>query len=80
MVISILAICIPLAFLAGGFVALKAVQLGLKWQIQTAKEEQPTLEVKNPVKEYVEKKQQVKQTEEQASILDEYLNGPKESR
>jgi hypothetical protein len=75
-----LALCIPLAFVAGGFVAFKGVQLGLKWQIQTTKQETPTLEIKNPIQPFVEQKQVVKQEKAMQNILDEWVNGPEESR
>jgi hypothetical protein len=75
-----LALCIPLAFVAGGFIAFKGVQLGLKWQIQTTKQETPTLEIKNPIQPFVEQKQVVKQEKAMQNILDEWVNGPEESR
>jgi hypothetical protein len=75
-----LALCIPLAFIAGGFIAFKGVQLGLKWQIQTTKQETPSLEIKNPIQPFVEQKQVVKQEKAMQNILDEWVNGPEESR
>lgn len=78
----ILALCIPLTAFVVGFLVLKSVQLGLKWQIQTSKEEQPSLEV-NPIKPIVEAKQagkQEQQNTEQVSILSEWLYGEQESR
>ena len=48
--VIILALCIPLAFIAGGFVAYKGVQLGLRWQIEAKQEQPPTMETpKNPI-------------------------------
>ena len=76
----ILALCIPLAFVAGGFVAYKGVQLGLRWQMQTAKQEQPSMAVKNPIQPIIQAKQAEQQEKEQANILAEWLNGPTESR
>jgi hypothetical protein len=77
-VVIILSLCIPLAFIAGGFVAFKGVQLGLKWQIQTTKQETPTLEIKNPIQPIVEQKQAFKQGKEMQNILDEWVNGAEE--
>lgn len=73
----ILLFCFSLAFIAGGFVAFKGVQLGLRWQIETKKEQKPTLEV-NPIKPIIEAKQQKEQKtqeEESASIFKEWLFG-----
>lgn len=79
--VTILALCIPLAFVAGGFVAYKGVQLGLRWQLETKQEQQPTLHSPiQPIIEKVEQKQAEKQVEEQASIFNEWVNGPQESR
>ncbi len=71
----ILVLCIPLTAFVVGFLVLKSVQLGLRWQMQTAKQEQPTLEVKNPIQPIIEQKQTEKQEQEQANILAEWLNG-----
>jgi hypothetical protein len=76
----ILALCIPLTAFVVGFLVLKSVQLGLRWQIQTSKQEQPTLEIQNPMQPIIEARQQEKQEKEQANILYEWLNGPAESR
>jgi hypothetical protein len=71
---------IPVIIAVTGFLVLKSVQLGLKWQIQTTKQEQPTLEIKNPIQPIVEAKQEKEQSREQENILNEWLNGPQESR
>jgi hypothetical protein len=71
----ILALCIPLTAIVVGFLTLKAVQLGLRWQIQTTKQEQPTLEVKNPIQPIIDAKKTDKQEQQFQTILDEYLNG-----
>lgn len=70
----ILLLCFSLAFTCGGFVAFKGVQLGLRWQIQTSKEETPTLEV-NPIKPIVEAKQQEKVSQETEQLFSEWLYG-----
>lgn len=55
-----LLICIiPLAFIAGVFCALKSVQIGLRWNIQVQKTEQPTM-ADNPIQTVVEAVQQGK--------------------
>jgi hypothetical protein len=74
----ILSLCIPLAFVAGGFVAFKGVQLGLKWQIQTTKQETPTLEIKNPISNIIQNTHTHKQEKDTLNILDEWVNGAEE--
>lgn len=79
MVITILCILIPLSFIAGGFIAYKGVQLGLRWQVEVKNEQPPTLtvpKVENPIAPFVEAKQE----REQNSILAEWLHGSEESR
>lgn len=72
----ILALCIPITALVVGFLVLQSVRLGLKRQIQTSKEETPTLEVKNPIQPILNQKAE----KEQMNILSEWLNGAEESR
>jgi hypothetical protein len=57
----ILSISLLVSFLAGFFTCLKAVQLGLKWQIQTAEKKEP--ELKSPIDKVVEAVQQNKAEE-----------------
>jgi hypothetical protein len=78
--VIILALCIPLTAVVVGFLVLKSVQLGLRWQLQTTKQEPPTLEIKNPISEIVQNTHTHKQEKEQSNILNEWLNGPNESR
>lgn len=54
----ILSLSLLLAFIAGFFVAIKSVQLGLKWQIQTAEKKEP--ELKSPIQPIVDTIQQNK--------------------
>jgi hypothetical protein len=72
----ILSISLLGAFLAGFLVAIKSVQLGLKWQIQTAEKKEP--ELHGPVEKVVEAVQQ-KQTAQannlQKEIINEWLYG-----
>lgn len=57
----VLSISLLIAFLAGFFTAIKAVQLGLKWQIQTAEKKEP--ELHSPIQPIVEAVQQRKTDE-----------------
>ncbi|MEC0231175.1 hypothetical protein [Paenibacillus alba] len=78
MVNVILALCIPLTAVVMGYFTLKAVQLGLRWQIETKQQQLPTMEQPkiNPFDSAP--KQPVTLD---SSILDEWVNGPKpESR
>jgi hypothetical protein len=76
--VTILILCIPLTALAVGFLTLKSVQLGLRWQIETKQEQQPTMEapIQNPIAPIMEAKQE-KETE---SIFNEWVHGAEESR
>lgn len=77
----VLLLCFSLAFVAGGFVAFKGVQLGLRWQIEVRSEKPPTLETPNPIAPMVEARQEKvfqKQEAEQTSVISEWLNGPVE--
>lgn len=81
MVTIILALCIPVTAIVTGFLTFKALQLGLRWNIELKKEQTPTLEV-NPIKPIIEakKEKEVFEQEKQTnSILHEWLNG-EESR
>lgn len=71
----ILALCIPLSFIAGGFIALKSVRMGLQWQIETKEGETPSPVVENPIKPFVEAKQEQKVENETVEVLNEWLNG-----
>jgi hypothetical protein len=81
MVTIILAICIPVTAIVTGFLTFKSVQLGLRWQIETKQEQQPTLNTPiQPIIEKVEQKQAEKQEKEANSIFNEWVNGAEESR
>jgi hypothetical protein len=72
----VLSIALLLAFVTGFFIAIKSVQLGLKWQIQTAEKKEP--ELKTPITEIKEAVQQNKETKVQqytAEQIQEYLYG-----
>jgi hypothetical protein len=74
--VTILALCIPLAFIAGGFVAYKGVQLGLRWQVEAKQEQLPTLNSPiQPIIEKAEQKQAEKQYEEIKSVFSEWTSG-----
>jgi hypothetical protein len=69
---TILIICIPITALVVGFLVLKSVQLGLRWQMEIKQEKAPTLEApKNPIAPIMEAKQE----KETNNILSEWLNG-----
>jgi hypothetical protein len=75
-----LIICIPITALVVGFLVLKSVQLGLRWQIQLKNEEKPSMDVHNPITTIVNEVKEKQSEKEQANILNEWLNGPAESR
>jgi hypothetical protein len=50
MVVALI-ICIPVCIIATGFLVLKSVQLGLKWQIQIKDGKEP--EIKSPIEPIV---------------------------
>jgi hypothetical protein len=76
----LLCVLVPLSFLAGGFLAYKGVQLGLRWQIQTKHEEKPSMDVHNPITTVVNTIKEKQEDKENTNILNEWLNGPAESR
>ena len=78
--IILLIIAIPASIALTGFLVLKSVQLGLRWQIQAQKQEQPTMEIKNPIQPIIETKQAEKQEQYVNQVIDEWLNGSKEKR
>lgn len=78
-----LIICIPITAIVVGFLVLKSVQLGLRWQIQTTQQKPPEMETPSliqPIIKATEVKQSKEAEKEQANILNEWLNGPAESR
>jgi hypothetical protein len=80
MVITLL-ILFPLIIAVTGFLVLKGVQLGLRWQLQTKQERPPTMESPiAPIMEKVEQRQAEKQQEEIKSLYSEWMNGAEESR
>jgi hypothetical protein len=77
----VLLLCFSLAFVAGGFIAFKGVQLGLLWQIQTTQHKPPELTLPNPIQPLVDAKKEkdvAQQVKEAQSLLDEWVNGPVE--
>lgn len=73
-----LIIMFPISLLLVGFLVLQSVRLGLKWQIQTATKQEPTLTIPNPIKEHREAKERETTIQQAGSVLDEWLNGAKE--
>jgi hypothetical protein len=86
LVTIILSLCIPLAFIAGGFVAYKGVQLGLRWQTEVKQDRIPTMKtmaIPNPIAPIIEAKKErelAQQLEETKSLFNEWVNGAEESR
>lgn len=75
MTTTILIICIPITSLVVGFLVLKAVQLGLRWQGEVKQEQPPTMKpIPNPIATVFDAKQE-KQVE---NIVDEWFHGAKE--
>jgi Mg2+/Co2+ transporter CorB len=74
-----LIICIPITALVVGFLILKAVQLGLKWNVQMKQDKEPELRtVVDDIKDHAQEKKAEKQAEITQSIFDEWTNGAKE--
>jgi hypothetical protein len=69
----ILALCIPITAIVVGYFTLKAVQLGLRWQIETKQQQLPTMD--KPLINPFESKPKVMQMDD--SLLDEWINGAK---
>jgi len=65
-----------LAMMAGFFIAIKSVQLGLRWNIQVQQKQEPTMQ--NPVKEVMDNREVDKVNQQTANLVDEWLNGKKE--
>ncbi|MEH7480245.1 hypothetical protein V7157_03865 [Neobacillus drentensis] len=78
MVIILITLCIPLTAIVVGLLTLKAVQLGLRWKIQTNMNEQLSLEINKPVAPIVKAKQSIQHEQEVQNILDEWINGVEE--
>lgn len=75
----LLIICIPVSIALTGFIVLKSVQLGLRWQMQTIQKQEPSMQT-NPIQPIIETKQTEKQEQYVNQVLDEWLNGSKEKR
>lgn len=77
--VTILCFIIPITALVVGFLVLKAVQLGLRWQVEVKQEQPPSMhvpEISNPIAPVFEAKQE----REAQNIVSEWLNGPDERR
>jgi hypothetical protein len=72
MVIALI-ICIPVAILLTGIIVLKSVQLGLRWQLQAAKKQEPVMH--NPIAEAAQAKKDEKRSEEAKTFIEEVLYG-----
>ena len=76
MVIALI-ICIPITAIVVGIIVLKAVQLGLRWQLQAAEKQEPTMN--NPIIEVVQQKKEEKARDEAKSYIEEVLYGERKS-
>lgn len=72
MVITLI-ICLPITALVVGFLVLKSVNLGLRWQLNIKDNKEP--ELHNPIAETVKEHKQQKQAEISKSLFDEWTNG-----
>ncbi|MFC5775153.1 hypothetical protein [Ectobacillus antri] len=71
-----LALLIPVTALVTGYFTLKAVQLGLRWQIEVRSEQPPSMETPvTQVQRVVQERQEFKDTQEQIAVMNEWLNG-----
>jgi len=68
-----LIICMPVAILLTGIIVLKSVQLGLRWNMQVAKKQEPIMH--NPITEAVQAKKDEKAMEESKTFIEEVLYG-----
>lgn len=76
-----LIICIPITALVVGFLVLKSVNLGLKWQMQVKENKEPELKsVFTPVVEAVQTQKAENQTNAAKQIMDEWINGGNNGR
>lgn len=66
-----LIISIPIIVAIVGFLVLKSVQLGLRWQVEVRQERTPTLDKVNPLEPF----QQAKEEKEAKSLLNEWVHG-----
>jgi hypothetical protein len=58
----VLLISIPITNLITGYLVFKAVQIGLRWNMQLKKDQEPILN--NPIKQHFEEKKEVKMEQE----------------
>ena len=70
----ILMISSLISFCLGGFIAVKCLQIGLRWKLQLDDKKTPVFE-KNLVQKAIEKKEKAKEQEKSKSIFDEWVNG-----
>lgn len=75
MVIALI-VCIPITAMVVGFLVLKSVQLGLKWQIQTANKKEPELKGPlQPIVEAVQSNNAAKVNQYNTDIMQEWMYG-----
>ena len=62
------------SFCLGGFIAVKCLQIGLRWKLQLDDKKTPVME-KNLVQKVIEKRKNAEEQKENKSIISEWLNG-----
>lgn len=73
MVTIALIIAIPITAIVVGFLTLKSVQLGLKWQVQTANKQEP--ELKTPIVSAVQEHRAAANVEQNNELMKEWMFG-----
>lgn len=68
-----------ISFCLGGFIAVKCIQLGLRWKIQLENKKEPETD-KSIIQKVIEKREIKKETEDRQSLVDEWLNGDKHGK
>jgi uncharacterized protein YneF (UPF0154 family) len=69
----ILSISLIVSFLSGFLVAIKSVQLGLRWNMQVAEKQETVMH--NPIAEAVQAKKDEKARDEAKTFIEEVLYG-----
>lgn len=73
---ALIIIGLLLAFVTGFFTAIKSVQIGLKWQMQTKEGKEPELKSPiQPIVEAVQQRQVDKVNQYSQDTLKEWING-----
>ena len=68
-----------LCFILGGFIAIKCIQIGLRWNMQIENKNEPEIK-KNIIQKAIEKREIKKETDDRQSLVDEWLNGDRNEK